>query len=93
MASYKEMQDQIEQLQRQAAKQRENELAGAVQEIRKLMQDYGITVDDLRPIQRKASGKKSTSVLFRNPETGKSWSGRGRMPKWLAGQDKEKFRV
>ncbi len=93
MASYKEMQDQIEQLQRQAAKQRENELAGAVQEIRKLMHDYGITVEDLRPAQRKPSGKKSASVLFRNPETGKGWSGRGRMPKWLAGQDKEKFRV
>ncbi len=93
MASLKEIQAQIEQLQQQAAAQRENELAGAVRQIRDLMQEYGITVDDLQPSRKKGGAKKAATAQFRNAETGDTWSGRGRMPHWLQGQDKEKFRV
>ncbi len=93
MASFKEIQAQIEQLQQQAAAQRENELAGAVQQIRDLMQEYGITVEDLQPSRKKGTAKKAGTVQFRHPETGDTWSGRGRMPHWLQGKDKEQFRV
>jgi DNA-binding protein H-NS len=93
MASLKEIQAQIEQLQQQAAAQRENELSGAVQQIRDLMQEYGITVDDLQPRGKKGAAKKTGTAQFRNPQTGDTWSGRGRMPNWLHGQDREQFRV
>jgi DNA-binding protein H-NS len=93
MASFKEIQAQIEQLQRQAADQRENEMAGAVQKIRDLMQEYGITAQDLQAPRKKGAAKKSGTVQFRNAESGDTWSGRGRMPNWLAGKDKEQFRV
>ncbi len=38
------------------------------------------------------------AVKYRNPETGATWSGRGRMPKWLAfaeeqGRSREEFAV
>lgn len=93
MASLKEIQAQIEQLQQQAAAQREQELSGAIQQIRDLMQEYGLTVDDLQPSRKKNTAKKSGAVQFRNPQTGDTWSGRGRMPNWLAGKDKEQFRL
>jgi DNA-binding protein H-NS len=93
MASLKEIQAQIEQLQQQAAAQRENELTGAIQQIRDLMKEYCITVDDLQPRGKKGAVKKSGTVQFRNSQTGDTWSGRGRMPHWLAGKDKEQFRV
>jgi DNA-binding protein H-NS len=93
MASLKEIQAQIDQLQRQAAEQRDHELSGAMKQIRDLMQEYGINVDDLQVVRKKGAPKKSTAVLFRNPETGNTWSGRGRMPNWLTGQDKERFRT
>jgi len=93
MASFKEIQAQIEQLQRQAADQRESELAGAVRKIRDLMQEYGITAQDLQAPRTKAAKKKSGTVQFRNAESGDTWSGRGRMPNWLAGKDKEQFRI
>lgn len=93
MASLKEIQAQIEQLQQQAAAQREQELAGAIQQIRGLMQEFGITVDDLQPSRKKNAAKKPGTAQFRNQQTGDTWSGRGRMPNWLAGQDKEKFRI
>jgi DNA-binding protein H-NS len=98
MARLKEIQAQIEQLQREAAEQRDRELVEAVQKIRDLMQEYGITVDDLQTVRKKgavknAAAKKSGTAQFRDVETGNTWSGRGRMPNWLSGQDKERFRI
>lgn len=92
MATYKEIQAKIEELQRQAAAQRENELGAAIQRIREMMAEYGISVNDLQT-SKKGAAKKSGTVQFRNAETGDTWSGRGRMPNWLAGKDKEQFRV
>jgi DNA-binding protein H-NS len=52
-----------------------------------------MTLDDLQPKGKKGAAKKSSTVQFRNPQSGDTWSGRGRMPNWLAGQDKAQFRV
>jgi DNA-binding protein H-NS len=98
VASYKEIQAQIAHLQRQAVKQRECELTAAVKKIHYLMQEYGISFEDLQWVGKKGTvrkfvEKKSAPVLFRNAETGKTWSGRGRMPYWLSRQNKEQFRV
>lgn len=98
MASLKEIQLQIEQLQQQAGEQRNREMTDVVQKIRDLMQEYSITSNDLQTVRKKGVGKKSAAkksgmVQFLNPETGNTWSGRGRMPNWLTGQDKERFRV
>lgn len=92
MATYKEIQAKIEDLQKQAAAQRESELGAAIQRIKEMMSEYGITVADLQS-SKKAGSKKSSVVQFRNSETGDTWSGRGRMPNWLSGKDKEQFRV
>lgn len=92
MATYKEIQAKIRELQKQADAQRESELSDAVRRIKDMMQEYGITVADLQP-SKKGAAKKSGVVQFRNAETGDTWSGRGRMPNWLAGKDKEQFRV
>jgi DNA-binding protein H-NS len=93
MASFKEIQAQIEVLQFQASEQRSKELSGAIHEIKELMKDFGITVDDLPSIRKKNAAKKSRVVQFRNAETGDTWSGRGRMPKWLSGKNREQFRI
>jgi DNA-binding protein H-NS len=94
MATYKELQDQIAALQNKAEETRAQELDGAIQEIRALMQEYGISLQDLTSAG-KTKGKKSkqqAKVQFQDAG-GKAWSGRGRMPGWLKGKDKEKFRV
>ena len=92
MATYKEIQAKIEDLQKQAAAQRESELGAAIQRIKEMMSEYGITVADLQS-SKKSGTKKSSVVQFRNSETGDTWSGRRRMPNWLSGKDKEQFRV
>ena len=54
---------------------------------------------DLQPkdvFSRSAGVKKaevSREAKYMDPNTGKSWSGRGRRPDWLAGKDLAEFLV
>lgn len=94
MATYKELQDQITALQYKAEETRALELDGAIQEIKALMDEYAISLEDLNSAG-KTKGKKSkpkAKAQFQDAD-GNTWSGRGRMPAWLRGKDKEKFRT
>ena len=95
MTSYAEYVEQIAKLQSLAEAARKNELSGATQKIKDLMQQYGITVDDLSSGTRAKPAKPKGTVpaQFKNPETGETWTGRGRAPRWLDGKDKEQFRI
>ena len=33
------------------------------------------------------------AAKFRDPETGKTWSGRGREPTWIKGKNREEFKI
>lgn len=95
MTSYAEYAQQIAKLQSLAEAARNDEKNGAVQKIRELMQQHGVTVDDLSSGGRAKPAKVKTSVApqFKNPETGETWTGRGRAPRWLDGKNKEQFRI
>lgn len=93
MATFKEIQAQIEALQRQAEEARSNELSQVITQIKQLMEDYGITVDDLSSARKKSVKKAVGTAKYRDPETGQEWTGRGRMPNWLAGKNKDQFLV
>ncbi|MDI4635535.1 H-NS histone family protein [Pelomonas sp. V22] len=59
--------------------------ADAIQQVRSLMAEHGLTVEDLTI--GKSKGPKSGSHVaakYRDAETGATWSGRGLKPKWLA---------
>lgn len=93
MATYKEIQSQIAELQRAAEEARTQEVQGAIDRIRTLMADYGLSVDDIvGGKKRGGKGKADEKIQFRDND-GNTWSGRGRMPGWLHGKDKEQFRV
>lgn len=95
MKTYKELQAEIENLQKQAEQARQLELAEAIADIRSKMQEYGITGADLSTGLKKQSTKTPTTVKpkYRNPATGETWSGRGKPPKWIAGKGKEQFLI
>jgi DNA-binding protein H-NS len=94
MAKYRELQEKIAELQHAAEKARTEEIGEALQKIRSLMQEYGLTPADLQKTARKKPGKseKGSDIQFQDG-SGNTWSGRGRMPGWLKGKDKEQFRV
>jgi DNA-binding protein H-NS len=93
-SSLKEINAQIESLQKQAAEIRDVEVAGAIASIKETMADYGITIDDLGLVSRKKITLKApVAPKYRDPATGKTWSGRGKQPTWLAGKVRDTFLI
>ena len=95
MATYKELLKQQEALAQQVEEARKKENADAVAQVRSLVSDFGLTVQDVFPSGRKSS--KSTGVKvapkYRDPATGQTWTGRGKAPKWIDGRDRSQFLI
>jgi DNA-binding protein H-NS len=100
MTTYKELQSQIEKLQREAEQARKNEISAAIAEIHAKMKEYGISPEDLgfgagAGAKRKLAktARRPVAPKYRNNATGETWSGRGKPPKWMAGRDKAQFLI
>ncbi|PUE40760.1 H-NS histone family protein [Limnohabitans sp. Bal53] len=93
--SYKELLEKREALEREIAQARQNEISSAVAKVRELVAEYGLTVQDVFPGRAaKTSVTKSVSKVaakYRDPVTGQTWTGRGKAPKWIEGQDRSPF--
>ena len=75
---------------RQREAKRESGKRELIEEFRARAEALGLSLDELAANSSKAgrpSGKsppaQSPAAKYRNPETGETWSGRGRAPKWL----------
>jgi DNA-binding protein H-NS len=71
-----------------------------LEQFQKLLSTEGLTLEDVIGTKRRGKPRKRgvLPVRFRDPETGKGWSGRGRKPVWLvekldAGMKLEDFAV
>ena len=94
MSTLQELMAQKEQLENLIKTQRQAELADAVTKVRTLIAEYGLTQDDIFRGQKSVKVKGETSKVaakYRDPVSGKEWSGRGLAPKWMQGQDKAQF--
>lgn len=91
MQSYKELLSQREALDKKIEELRTTALQAALDEARALVADFELTQEDVFGKQRKAQGK--VQPKYRDPNTGKTWSGRGMAPLWIAGQDREKLAI
>jgi DNA-binding protein H-NS len=97
MTTYQSLKAQLETLSAEAEAAKQRETVQAVAEIRRLIEQYDLTPDHIfgRRAARHSPGKRRAAavVTYRNPETGETWGGRGRPPRWLAGQNREDYRV
>lgn len=97
MSTYKELQHQIERLQKEADQARKTELSNAIADIQSKMREFGISPEDLGFGVRKRTAvkavRKPVAPKYRNDDTGETWSGRGKPPKWMAGRDKAQFLI
>lgn len=98
MANYKELKAQAEELMRQAEVAKKAETAAMISEIKARMAEYGITAADLGGTTKKSSSRTAAAIKYRNQTTGATWSGRGRLPRWLAdeltkGRKQEEFLI
>jgi DNA-binding protein H-NS len=99
MTSYTELQREIARLMQQAEDARKAEVRAVIADIKTKMQEFGITVADLGSTGRSSRAKGGTvAAKYRHPSTGETWTGRGKMPRWLqaevnAGRRKEDFLI
>ena len=96
MATLKEIDAQLAALQAQREELRKSELKTAVDKVRGLVAEYGLTESDLFPPARgtrSANAGAKVAPKYRDPATGATWTGRGKAPKWIEGQEREKFAI
>lgn len=83
MATLKELIAQKEALERQIELTRSQDRSAAVEKVRVLMTEYGLSVSDLSTKRTKKGGGTKVAAKYRDKATGDAWSGRGLQPKWL----------
>ncbi len=96
MSSLKDLLLQIETLQNQVTEVRQREVGEAIAKVRAIVAEYQLTANDVFSSGKgKSAGKKTGTVApkYRDPVTGKTWSGRGLAPKWLAGKNKAEYLI
>ncbi len=95
MATLQELIAQKEALEKLIQDTRQTELSEAIQQVKALVANFGLTQDDIFGSTRAAKKPKSegskVAAKYRDPVSGKEWSGRGLAPKWLQGRDKNQF--
>lgn len=95
MPSLPELLAQKAALEEQIARLKREERSKAVEEVRALVEAYDIGADEIFSTgsRKPRTAKATVAAKYRNPETGETWSGRGRSPKWLEGKDKAAYAV
>jgi DNA-binding protein H-NS len=94
--TYQELLAQRAALEQAIAQARHREIADAVTRVRELVAEFGLTVQDVFPgrlprVESKSTGK--VAPKYRDPVTGQTWTGRGKTPKWIDGQNREQFLI
>lgn len=67
------------------------ERGSALATVRELMAQYNIGVEELAAKPDARRGPQPAKYC--DPESGATWSGRGREPSWLAGKDRAAFLI
>jgi DNA-binding protein H-NS len=90
---YRSLLAQREALEKQIEELRNAERGDAIEWIREQMALFDVKHEDLEPRIRRGSRKQSAPVAakYRDPASGATWSGRGKPPRWIANQDRDKF--
>ncbi|MGV0960073.1 MAG: H-NS family nucleoid-associated regulatory protein [Limnohabitans sp.] len=78
----------------EAARKAEN--ADAIAKVKALVAEHGLTAQDIFGSAKrgaKAGARATVAPKYRDHATGATWTGRGKAPKWIDGQDRSKFAI
>jgi len=94
MKSYEELLQERQNLEQQLQEARKREVSDAIAEARALIAKYELKPTDLFSARRGVGSRTfSSEPKYRDPATGKTWTGRGKPPAWIQGQDRGKFEI
>lgn len=93
MSEYKMLLEKKRELDAQIDAARKNEWDGAINKARAIITEFGLAVSDVFPSRKGHAARSSAPVApkYRDPLTGKTWSGRGKPPLWIADKDRAQF--
>lgn len=105
MKTYKDVTAEIERLKAKAESLRKSEVAGVISRIKDAIKAYDLTAADLG-LSAGAASRASKSAArapapsrvgvakYRDPASGKTWTGRGKPPLWIQGaKDRSAFLI
>lgn len=89
MSTLQDLLAQKAELERKIQETQKNERAAAIEKVRALMAEFGLSAEDLGGKSAGTTGRKKSgdgtrkaAVKFRDA-SGNTWSGRGLQPRWL----------
>ena len=102
-SDYKALLQQKAELERKIDALIQHAKTDAIADAKAMVQQYGLTKEDVFPSAKSKSGKPGKAgkagkrsvgePKFRNPETGATWTGRGKPPKWIEGKDRASLAI
>ena len=95
MSNYERLLEQRKALEQEIAQARREEIGEAVTTIKGLVAQFDLKASDIFGGTRRSGEKtaKSVAAKYLDPETGKTWTGRGKEPLWIAGKDRNQFSI
>lgn len=93
--SLKELLEQHKALEQQLIVAREREAEIVLADIVRTMKEYKISLAELMGAKGKIADDRKPAVApkYRDPETGATWSGRGRAPHWIVDKNRDNFLI
>jgi DNA-binding protein H-NS len=95
MESLSDLIQQREAIEAKIRQVRLEQTAEAIGTVRRLIAEYDLTEADLFGTSRKRVGAGASKVTpkYRNPETGDTWTGRGKPPRWIQDKNREDYLI
>lgn len=97
MATLKELMAQQVALAKQIDEVRQVEHADAIAKVQALIAENGLTKSDIfgstRGTRKVRAKIGKVAAKYRDPVSGKTWTGRGKVPLWIINQDRTKFLI
>lgn len=104
MSKLNDIESQIARLQREAAELRQQELDIAISKVKDLVQKHGLTAEMIGLAGKRggartkkaaaAGGAAPSTPKYRDPKSGKTWTGKGKPPLWIAkARDRSRFLI
>jgi len=92
MANIAELIAQKEEIEQKIKELRKSERHAAIAKVREIIAEFDLMADEV--FAKVAKGVRSKAdPKYRDPASGKTWTGRGRTPRWLDGKDANDFLI
>jgi DNA-binding protein H-NS len=93
MTSYKSLLAQARALDQQILEAKKREQVEAITQVRALVREFELSADDVFPARRRTTAGREVAPKYIDPETGATWTGRGKPPLWIRDKERELFAI